>query len=178
MQHPPPPPPRTYPNAYASGQTQPIPMRPPSSPAPPQAAPQAGAFSHLAIPPEEQPLRDLVGRLSQDGSLLVKQEIALAKQELGEKARRLGTQATLLALGGVTLYTGVLAMVAGLILLVAEGVAAWVAALLVGTAIATTGAILLLRGKNNLGKLDLKPARTVESVRRDIDAVKEAAHGT
>jgi hypothetical protein len=178
MQHPPPPPPRTYPNPYASGQTQPIPMRPlPPSPAPPHAPPQ-GAFPHPAIPPEEQPLRDLVGRLSQDGSLLVKQEIALAKQELGEKARRLGTQATLLALGGVALYTGFLALVAGLILLVAKGVDAWVAALLVGTAIATPGAILLLRGKNNLGKLDLKPTQTVESVRRDIDAVKEAAHGT
>jgi hypothetical protein len=110
--------------------------------------------------------------------LLIKQEIALAKQELGEKATRLRTQAALLAAGGVALYTGVLALVAGLILLLAEGLAPWLAALLVGTAIATVGAILLLRGKTNLQKFDLKPERTVASVQQDVEAVKEAARGS
>jgi hypothetical protein len=127
--------------------------------------------------PEDQPLREIVGQLSRDGSLLIKQEIALAKLELGEKAARFRTQATVIAAGGIALYTGALALVAGLILLLALAMPAWASALLVGTAIATAGAVLLLRGKNNLEKLDLKPEQTVANVRRDVDAIKEAARG-
>src|SRR5688572_5861082 len=116
MQHSPGPP-RGYTSPYASGQTQPLPAQVPQHPSsappysfppppvpPPPASPQS-AFHHQAVPPEERPLQDLIGRLSQDGSLLVKQEIALAKHELGEKARRLGTQATMLAVGAIALYT-------------------------------------------------------------------------
>lgn len=147
-----------------SGNTQPIPIAPPGTfPPPPAAAAQ------------DRPLSDLVGQLSRDGGLLIKQEIALAKAELSEKATRLRAEAAFIAGGAIVLYTGVLALVAGLILLLAEVAPAWLAALLVGTAIATTGAVLLLRGKNNLEKLDLKPEHSVSSLRRDVEAVKEAA---
>jgi hypothetical protein len=141
----------------------------PSPPAPPIHAQPAQ--------PEDQPLREIIGQLSRDGSLLVKQEIALAKLELSEKAARFRTQATVIAAGGIALYTGALALVAGLILLLALAMPAWASALLVGTAIATVGAVLLLRGKNNLEKLDLKPDQTVTNVRQDVDAIKEAARG-
>jgi hypothetical protein len=142
------------------------------APAPPRPA------ASIQPQPEDQPLRELVGRLSQDGSLLIRQEIALAKMELGEKAARLRAQATLMAAGGIALYTGALALVAGMILLLALALPAWAAALLVGTAIATVGAVLLLRGKNNLERLDLKPERTVANVGRDVEAIKEAVRGT
>jgi hypothetical protein len=171
MQHP------TY-QGYAlpdtSGNTQPIPMQPPRpvSPAPPGAFPPPSA-----APAEERPLGELIGQLSRDGSLLIKQEIALAKLELSEKAARLKTQATFMAAGAVALYTGALALVAGLILLLAEVTPAWVAALLVGTAIATVGAVLLLRGKNNLEKMDLTPDKTVSNLRQDVHAVAEATRG-
>src|SRR5688500_3218492 len=178
MQHP-----HVTPRGHAypptSGQTQPIPARVPMSPAPP--APVAPVppqpHLHLQTRPEDQPLGELFGRLSQDGSLLIRQEIALAKAELGEKAVRLRSQASLMAAGGIALYTGALALVAGLILLLALAMPAWASALLVGTAIATVGAVLLLRGKNNLEKLDLKPQETVANVRQDVHAIKEAARG-
>jgi hypothetical protein len=156
---------------HGSGQTQPIPARIPVAPT--QAQPAVAQ-----VPPEDQPLRELVSRLSQDGSLLIRQEIALAKLELGEKAARLRTQATLMAAGGIALYTGLLALVAGLILLLALALPAWASALLVGTAIATVGAVLLLRGKNNLERLDLKPERTVANVGQDVEAIREAVRGT
>lgn len=158
-----------------SGNTQPIPMQPPrpASSAPPGAFPPSSA----AVPAEDRPLGDLIGQLSRDGSLLIKQEIALAKLELSEKAARLKTQAAFIAAGAIALYTGALALVAGLILLLAEVTPAWVAALLVGTAIATVGAVLLLRGKNNLARLDLTPEKTVSNLRQDVHAVTEATRG-
>jgi hypothetical protein len=108
---------------------------------------------------------------------LLRQEIALAKHELGEQAARLRTQVTFIAAGAIALYTGVLALVAGLILLVAEVAPAWLAALLVGAAIATVGAVLLLRGKINLERLDLTPHRTLTNVSEDVQAVREAVRG-
>lgn len=167
--------PRGHAFPHTSGQTQPIPARAPLSTAP--AQPVAPMQPPLQAHPEDQPLRELFGRLSQDGSLLIRQEIALAKVELGEKAARLRSQASLMAAGGIALYTGALALVAGLILLLALAMPAWASALLVGTAIATVGAVLLLRGKNNLEKLDLKPHETVSNVRQDVNAIKEAARG-
>lgn len=150
-----------------SGQTQPIAVQ----------APPAPHQQPSPVTTEAPALGDLVGKLSRDGSLLIKQEIALAKLEIGEKVASLRSQATLMAAGGVALYTGALALVAGLIMLLALAIPAWASALLVGTAIATTGAVLLLRGKNNLEKLDLKPEKTVANVRQDVEAVKEAARG-
>ena len=163
-----------YPLPDTSGNTQPIPMQPPR---PVSSAPPGAFPSPPTGPAPERALGDLIGQVSSDASLLLKQEIALAKAELNEKAARLRTQATFIAAGAVALYTGALALVAGLILLIAEVAPAWVAALLVGTAIATVGAVLLLRGKNNLEKLDLKPERTVSNLRQDVEAVKEAVRG-
>ena len=127
-------------------------------------------------PVEQRPLSELVAQLSRDGSLLVKQEIALAKQELADKAEVVQKHAAAMALGGVVLYTGSLALTAGIILLLAQVVAAWLSALLVGVALATTGAVLLLRGKKKLSDLSLRPDQSIRSVQRDVAAVKEAAH--
>jgi hypothetical protein len=52
---------------------------------------------------------------------------------------------------------------------------AWAAATAVGVALSALGALLLLRGKARLARLDLKPEKALESVRRDVDAVQEAA---
>lgn len=125
-------------------------------------------------PIEERPFSELVAQLSRDGSMLVKQEIALAKQELADKAETVQKHAAAMALGGVVLYTGSLALTAGLVLLLAEVVPAWLSALFVGVALATIGAVLLLRGKRKLSELSLRPEQSIRSVQRDIAAVKEA----
>jgi hypothetical protein len=140
--------------------------------------PGASQIFERGAPIEERPLRDLVSQLSRDGSLLVKQEIALAKQELADKADALKVHVASLAIGGVVLYTGVLTLTAGVVLLLAQAVAAWLSALLVGVALATVGAILLLRGKKKLSEIQLQPEQTMTSVRRDVEAVKEATRDT
>jgi hypothetical protein len=129
-----------------------------------------------AAPTEQPPIGELVNRLSKDGSRLIQQELALAKAELSEKASELKVQATSLALGGVILHTGALALTAGLVLLVAQVVAAWIAALFVGTALATLGAVLLLRGKTKLSALRLRPDETLSNVQRDVQTIQEAVH--
>jgi putative superfamily III holin-X len=125
---------------------------------------------------EERPLRDLISQLSRDGSLLLRQEVALAKQELSEKAGGISAAAASIAIGGLVLYAGVLALVAGLALLLALTMPAWLAAVLVGVAVAAIGAVLLHQGTKKLGDLELNPKKTTESVKHDVEMVKEAIH--
>ena len=128
-----------------------------------------------AGPLEERPIRELIAQLSRDGSLLVQQEVQLAKLELKEKATKVQAGATSLALGGLVLYAGILTLTAAVILLLSLAIAAWLAALLVGTAVATIGGVMLLRGQRALQEIDPKPERTLRSVQRDVEIIKEAA---
>lgn len=125
-------------------------------------------------PVEERPLGELVAKLSHDGSLLIQQEIALAKVELGEKARKLKTDVAAMVTGGMVLYTGLLALTAAAVLILAEAMPAWVAALIVGAAVTSVGTLLVLRGKKNLENFDVVPQKTLTSVQRDVDMMKEA----
>lgn len=124
---------------------------------------------------EERPLRDLVRQLSSDGSLLVQQEIALARRELADKAAKLQQDVAALAAGGVVLLLGAMTLIAGLVLLLALVLPAWAAALVVGVTLSAVGALLLLRSKARLARLDLKPQQALDSVERDVHAVREAA---
>lgn len=51
---------------------------------------------------------------------------------------------------------------------------AWVAALIVGAAVTSVGTLLVLRGKKNLENFDVVPQKTLTSVQRDVDMMKEA----
>ena len=123
----------------------------------------------------ERPIGELLTRLSHDTSLLLEQEIALAKREAYEKLDQLKVQVASLAVGGVVLHAGLLVLVAAAVLLLALWLPAWAAALAVGVALAAGGAILLIRGKEGLKKLELAPQATIRNVKQDVRTVKEAA---
>ena len=127
-------------------------------------------------PLEERSLRELIGQLSRDGSLLLRQEVALAKQELTDKAKSFSRSAGEIAIGALVLYAGVLTLIAGVVMLLALALPGWLSAVLVGLVVAMVGAALLGRGKKRLENLDMKPRETVASVKRDVEMMKEAVH--
>ena len=93
----------------------------------------------------DRSLKKVVTDLSLDAGLLVRQEIALAKAEVKEKARSVAKQAALFGAAGLLAYAGLFALLAALTLgVIALGVAAWLAALVVG-AIVLLGAFLLVQ---------------------------------
>jgi hypothetical protein len=53
--------------------------------------------------------------------------------------------------------------------------AAWSAALLVGGSLSLLGAMLLVVAKASLSRVTLKPQQTIDSVEKDITAIKKAA---
>jgi Putative Actinobacterial Holin-X, holin superfamily III len=124
---------------------------------------------------QERSVGEVVGQLTQDLSLLVRQETQLAKTEIQEKISRASRDFVSLATGGVVALVGALALVAAVILLLVDpiGLEPWLATLLVGALLAVGGYVMLRGGLRDLRALDPAPRRTVESIKEDIQRVKE-----
>jgi predicted phage tail protein len=124
---------------------------------------------------EERSLGELFGQLSQDMSLLFRQEIQLARAEMTEKISQLTANLISVIAGGFVAYVGALAIVAALILALHElaDVSPWVSALIVGAVLATAGYAMLNRGLKELKRVDLAPRRTVENLKEDMQAIKD-----
>lgn len=101
-------------------------------------------------------------------------EKALARAEIDHKVRELKADA-LLAVGGAVLAGFfLLCLVGAAILGLSLVVAPWAAMLIVGGVMGAVGLGLFLRFKSQMKALDPVPRQTVESVKRDVEAVREA----
>jgi hypothetical protein len=134
----------------------------------------ATAFTRARGFRDGRSLGELFGQLSQDISLLMRQELQLAKAELAEKAVRARKDAVAVGTGGIVAYLGALALVAAVILFLTQvvGIVAWLSALLVGLIGAGVGYAMLNRGIRDMGAIDPKPQRTVETVRSTVQGVR------
>ena len=124
-----------------------------------------------------RPLVGLISDLWRESATLLRDEAELAKSEVSEKMSELGTGIGSLALAGAVLFGGFL-----LILFAAVGLTAkvlpdeqaqWLAPLLVGVVVLFIGWMLLSAGRNKLKGRNLTPSRTVRSVQRNAEVVKE-----
>ena len=124
---------------------------------------------------EDRSLGELFGQLSQDMTLLFRQELQLARAELSEKISQVTSNLVSVVAGGFVVYVGALALVAALILGLHEAaeVSPWVSALIVGVIFAVAGYVMLNRGLKELKRVDLAPRRTVETLKDDVQWAKE-----
>jgi hypothetical protein len=124
---------------------------------------------------EERSIGELFGQLTQDMSLLFRQEIQLARAEMTEKLSRVTANLISVIAGGFVAYVGALALVAALILMLHEvaDISPWVSALIVGAIGAGIGMVMLNRGLKQLKAVDLAPRRTVENIKEDVQAIRD-----
>jgi hypothetical protein len=124
---------------------------------------------------EERSVGELFGQLTQDLSLLVRQEAQLARTEIQVKVSRVGRDLGSLAAGGVVALMGGLALTAAIILLLIDpiGLKPWLAALIVAVVFGGGGYLMLQGGLRDLRNVDPTPRRTVESIKEDIQIAKE-----
>jgi len=113
----------------------------------------------------------LLRRLMDELSRLLRQELALAVAEISHSMRVALAAAASVAVGGAVLFMGLLAMLAAAILGLATVLHPWLAALVIGAAVALIGIVLVSVGIRSFDPSALKPARTAESLRRDSDVI-------
>ena len=124
---------------------------------------------------QERSIGELFGQLTQDMTLLVRQEVQLARTEMTEKISKVTTNLVSVGAGGFVAYLGGLALMAALILAIrdlANISLAW-SALIVGGILAIVGYVMLQRGMKELKGAELAPRRTVENIKDDVQSIKE-----
>ncbi|HEX3578481.1 MAG TPA: phage holin family protein, partial [Thermoanaerobaculia bacterium] len=121
----------------------------------------------------ERSLGTIVKELTEDITTLFRSEIALLKLEVKDTVAKLG--------GGIGLFAGALFVglfglaflfVTILLVLVRLGVPAWLSALIVTVVLLVTAGILAMMGKKKFAAVEFVPAKSIESIKTDIDSIK------
>jgi Putative Actinobacterial Holin-X, holin superfamily III len=118
---------------------------------------------------------ELLRDLANDVARLVREEMALARSEASDKMHR--SMAALMSIVGGSLL-GLAALVVlldALRLGLSNHMPDWLAAIIVGGVVAVIGCVLVIAGQKALSASQLAPQRTTESLRKDLNLVREHA---
>jgi len=128
-------------------------------------------------PLKDRSTAELLKRLSEQIRNLIQQEIRLAKAELTEKGRRAGRGAGMLAAAAVVGLYAIGVLLATIILALDTVMPTWLAALIVTVVLLVIAGILAMMGRSQTRKATpAAPARTMESVKKDVQVMREHAH--
>jgi hypothetical protein len=142
--------------------------------------PQAGGAFERERAPADRPaddtsVADLISGLVNDAQHLVRREIDLAKREVTIELDKLKQGAVALGIGAGVAIIGTLLLAHMLVYLVQDltGLSLWVSYLIVGAVFAIGGGIMLMQGLKRMKEVDPVPHETIESVRKDVQWIKE-----
>ena len=120
---------------------------------------------------------ELVSRLSQQLTTLVRDEMRLAQAELTQKGKMAGIGAGLFGGAGVVALYGVGALVAAAIIALSLAVTAWLAAVIVAVVLFIVAGVLALVGKKEVSAATPPlPQEAIAGLKTDVATVKESAH--
>jgi Putative Actinobacterial Holin-X, holin superfamily III len=126
---------------------------------------------------DDRSLKELLADLTHSVSTLFRKEIDLARAEISEKSSQAGLAAGSIAAGGILALAALVVLLQALVIALTElGLAPALSSLIVGGVVAIIAFALIYKGMNDLKASSLAPTRTVESLRRDADMVKEHAN--
>lgn len=121
----------------------------------------------------EDSTADLMRRLSDQMSTLVRQEIELGKAELGEKGKKAGIGAGMFGGAGVLGFYALGALIATIIAALGLVMDTWIAGLIVTVVLAAIAGVLALQGRNKVQEaMPPAPEQTVQSVKQDVQTTK------
>jgi hypothetical protein len=127
--------------------------------------------------PGEHSTGELAKTMTEQVSVLIRDELKLAQLEMASKGKQAALGAGMFGASGIVAFYGVGCVLACVIIAISGAVAAWLAALIVGVALlATAGAVALL-GRQRLRKAAPPvPEQAVADVKADVEEIKERAH--
>ena len=126
-----------------------------------------------AVARPDASLTELIGELTLETAVLVRQEVQLASAEMGVKARDAARDARLTILGGAVAQAGFVTVLLAVAFALAEWIPLWLSALLMGAIALLGGTSLALLGLAALKRLDPIPTEAVEALRADRAWLKE-----
>jgi hypothetical protein len=122
---------------------------------------------------DESSTGELVSRLSNDLSQLLRDEFHLAQLEVSGKAKRAGLGVGMFGVAGLLALYGVGALIGTAILALALAMDAWLAALIVAVMLLAGAGVAALLGKRRVEEAAPPvPTMAVENLKRDVDAVR------
>lgn len=118
---------------------------------------------------------ELVARLTQQSSRLIRDELQLAKAEMAAKAKHAGVGAGLFGGAGILALFGFGTLITTAILALALLLPAWLSALIVTVVLFAIAGIVALVGKKQTSlATPAVPEKTIDSIKHDVETVKEA----
>lgn len=119
---------------------------------------------------------ELVSRMTEEISTLVRDEIKLAQLEFTSKAKKTGAGLGLFGGAGALAWFGFGAFVAAAILGLATVLPGWLAALIVGAVLFAVAGIAAMLGRKEVTQAAPPlPEEAINGVKTDVRTVKEAA---
>ena len=120
---------------------------------------------------------DLVKMMTEQVSVLIRDELKLAQLEMTSKGKQAALGAGMFGASGVVTLYGVGCLVACAIIAISGAVAAWLAALIVGAALLAAAGLAALLGKQRISKATPPlPEQAVADVKADVEEIKGRAH--
>jgi uncharacterized membrane protein YqjE len=126
---------------------------------------------------QEHSTGELVKMLSEQISVLIRDELQLARVEMTSKGKQAAIGTGMFGVSGAVAAYGVGCLVACVIIAISGAIAAWLAALIVGAALLAAAGCVAALGRSRLRRATPPlPEETVASVRADVDEIRERTH--
>jgi hypothetical protein len=124
----------------------------------------------------ERPVGELLRELSNQTTMLVRQELELAKAEMAEKGKQAGLGVGMFGGAGLFGLLALGALTTCLIAALASGMDLWLAALIVTAVYAATAGVLALLGRRKTREATPPaPEQAIESTKEDVQWAKTRA---
>lgn len=114
----------------------------------------------------------LLRELAHEVPALLRNELALARSEMREHMGEVQKATGSIATGGAVALAGLVVVLMAVVYALSEVMAPWLAAAIVGGIALVAGYMLLAAGREKLRNASLRPERTVESLRKDTNAIR------
>ncbi len=126
---------------------------------------------------EDASLGELLKRLTNDTTALVRQEVALAKAEMKETGTRLGKDAAKVGVAAALAFMGGLALTAFVVIGLGNllGGRYWLSALLVGLVAFGVGYAMVKSAMNDISERGIAPRQTLDTLREDKQWARQRA---
>ena len=125
-------------------------------------------------PTADASIGELMSQLSTQTSRLIRDEMRLAQKEFQESAKHAGIGAGLFSLAGLLAFFGAATLIAAGVAALSLVLEVWAAALIVAAVLFVIAGIAALVGRKQAREVTPAAPKTVETVKADIQELKDA----